>query len=125
MSTFDSLREVRPYQIWDGAVARAIHGERMTMAVIDLDPDLDVPEHRHENEQLGFVLQGQITMVIAGDSRKLSPGDTYSIRSDTTHSARTGPHGATVVDIFAPIRQDWEGVARLDPAAGRWPSVVG
>jgi quercetin dioxygenase-like cupin family protein len=125
MGIYDSVRKLRPYQIWDGAVARAVHGERITMAVIELDPDLDVPEHMHENEQLGFVLRGEITMVIGGDSRTLQPGDTYAIRSDIPHSARTGPDGATVVDVFAPIREDWEKTPRLEPSAGRWPASTG
>jgi quercetin dioxygenase-like cupin family protein len=121
MSVFSTFSSVRPYQIWKGAVARAVHGERLTMAVIDLDPDLLVPEHHHGNEQLGFVLVGKVTMVIGGEERELSTGEAYSIPSDVPHSARTGPEGATVVDIFAPIRSDWEKAERLEPSRGRWP----
>ena len=121
MGTYDAVPNLRPYQIWSGAVARAVHGERLTMAVIDLEADRDVPEHRHDNEQLGFVIQGEITMTIDGDARTLGPGETYAIRSNVPHSARTGRDGATVVDVFAPIREDWERVPRLDPSPGRWP----
>jgi quercetin dioxygenase-like cupin family protein len=121
MSVFSTFSSVRPYQIWNGAVARAVHGERLTMAVIDLDPDLLIPEHHHGNEQLGFVLVGKVTMVIGGEERELSPGEAYSIPSDVPHSARTGHEGATVVDIFAPIRADWEKAERLEPSRGRWP----
>jgi quercetin dioxygenase-like cupin family protein len=91
------------------------------MAVIDLDPDLLIPEHHHGNEQLGFVLVGKVTMVIGGEERELSTGEAYSIPSDVPHSARTGHEGATVVDIFAPIRSDWEKTQRLEPSRGRWP----
>lgn len=121
MSTYSSFSTLRPYQIWDGAVARAVNGERLTMALIDLDPDLDIPEHHHVNEQLGFVLKGSITMVIAGDAKELSAGETYVIPSDVPHSARTGSRGATVVDIFAPVRADWEKTPRLEASKGRWP----
>jgi quercetin dioxygenase-like cupin family protein len=112
---------MRPYKIWGSAVARAVNGERLTMALIDLDPSTLVPEHHHDNEQLGFVVQGSVTMVIDGDERELGVGETYSIRSNVPHSARTGPEGATVVDIFAPVRADWEKVQRLNPSPGRWP----
>ena len=121
MNTYSSFSAMRPYQIWGGAVARAVSGERLTMAVIDLDPSLHVPEHHHDNEQLGFVLQGKVTMVIGGEERELGVGEAYSIRSNGPHSARTGPEGATVVDIFAPVRADWEKVQRLNPTPGRWP----
>lgn len=122
MGTYNSFSSVRPYQIWTGAVARAVHGERLTMAVIDLDPDLEIPEHHHENEQLGFVLKGRVTMVIAGEAKDLGVGEAYTIASDVPHSASTGPEGATVVDIFAPIRTDWEKAPRLEPSRGRWPA---
>jgi quercetin dioxygenase-like cupin family protein len=112
---------MRPYQIWAGAVARAVSGERLTMAVIDLDPNLHIPEHHHDNEQLGFVLQGNVTMVIGGEEMDLGVGEAYSIRSNVPHSARTGREGATVVDIFAPVRADWEKAERLNPSPGRWP----
>ncbi len=120
-STYGELGGFRPYKIWEGAVARAVTGERITMAVIDLDPDVAVPAHRHENEQLGFVLKGSVTMTIDGDSRALRAGETYAIPPNVEHSAATGPEGATVVDIFSPPRADWEQLERLEPAAGRWP----
>jgi len=121
MSTFGSFSSGRPYQIWTGAVARAVHGERLTMALIDLEPNLDIPEHHHVNEQLGFVVLGNVTMVIAGHARQLGPGDSYSIQGDVPHSASTGPEGATVVDVFAPVRADWEKAERLEPSPGHWP----
>ena len=91
------------------------------MAAVDLDPDLLVPEHRHENEQLGFVLKGSVTMVIGGDEKELRVGDAYRIPSNVPHSARSGANGATVMDVFAPIRADWEKAERLAPSRGGWP----
>jgi len=91
------------------------------MAAVDLDPDLLVPEHRHENEQLGFVLKGSVTMMIGGDEKELRAGDAYRIPSNVPHWARSGPGGATVMDVFAPIRADWEKAERLEPSRGGWP----
>ena len=122
MGAFDSLSSLRPYGIWDGAVARAVRGERLTFAVIDLEPNLVVREHHHPNEQVGLVLAGAITMTVAGESRLLTPGDTYVIAGDVPHGAETGTEGATVVDVFDPPRDDWERLERLEPSAGVWPS---
>ena len=91
------------------------------MAAVDLDPGSDVPEHQHENEQVGVVLRGSVTMTIAGESRELGPGETYSIPPNVRHSARGGPEGGTVIDIFAPVRSDWESAERLEPSPGAWP----
>ena len=122
MGTYDNLAKLRPYQIWDGAVARAVRGDRITLGVVDLEPDRAVPEHRHANEQIGIVLRGAITMTVDGESRTLTVGDTYVIPSDVPHSATTGPEGATVIDVFNPVREDWENVERLAPSPGAWPT---
>jgi quercetin dioxygenase-like cupin family protein len=119
--SFDSFNALRPYAIWEGAVARAVHGEQLTMAVVDLQPNVAVPEHRHVNEQLGFVARGSITMTVGGESRELGVGETYVIATDVPHAALAGAEGATVVDVFSPPREDWEGLERLEPSRGAWP----
>jgi quercetin dioxygenase-like cupin family protein len=121
-TTFDSLDGVRPYKVWDGAVARAVRGDRITLAVIDLEPNAKVPEHHHPNEQLGIVLKGSITMIVAGESRTLEAGDTYVIPGDVPHAAEAGPDGVSALDAFNPPREDWEGLDRLEPGPGAWPS---
>jgi quercetin dioxygenase-like cupin family protein len=122
MGVFDSVSTVRPYKIWDGAVARAVGGEHITFAVVDLEPNRVVPEHRHPNEQVGLVLKGAITMTVNGETRRCVAGDTYVIPGNVPHGAETGPEGASVVDVFNPPREDWEQVERLEPSAGAWPS---
>ncbi len=120
-TTYKSLAEASPYLIWPGAVARTVNGDRATLAVIDLDPNLPIAEHQHENEQLGIVLKGSITMTIGGHAKKLMPGDLYVIPSNLRHSAQTHEEGATVIDVFAPVRADWESKERAEPSQGRWP----
>jgi quercetin dioxygenase-like cupin family protein len=119
--TFESLHNIRPYALGQGITARAIEAEKMTIAVVDLDASAALPEHRHENEQLGFVIAGTITMTIGGEKRELHAGDMYAIPSDVPHSAVAGPEGAVVADVFAPPRADWHSMKQLDPAPGRWP----
>jgi quercetin dioxygenase-like cupin family protein len=121
MSAFDSVSGVRPYKIWDGAVARAVHGKQITMAIVEVGPGVDVPTHQHANEQLGFVLKGSIVMTVAGEERELQVGETYVIHGDTPHKAVGGSNGASVVDVFSPPRADWERLERLEPSPGNWP----
>jgi quercetin dioxygenase-like cupin family protein len=121
MSTFLELHKIRPHVLREQVTARAVTGERMTLAVVDLEPDATVPEHKHENEQLGFVITGTITMRIGTEKRELHPGDTYTIPGNVPHEATAGSEGATVVDAFAPLRADWAALKREEPSAGRWP----
>jgi len=121
MGTFDAVDRVRPYKIFEGAVARAVHGQQITMAIVDVDDGVEIPTHHHSNEQLGFVLRGSIVMEIDGEERELQVGETYVIPADVPHRARGGQGGATVVDVFSPPRADWERLERLEAAAGEWP----
>jgi quercetin dioxygenase-like cupin family protein len=121
MTTFHELDAISPHVLRDGVTARVLTGERMTMAVIDLEPNATVPEHKHDNEQLGFVINGSITMRVGSDKRELHAGETYTIPSNIPHEAAAGKEGATVVDVFAPLRADWAALKRETPSHGRWP----
>jgi quercetin dioxygenase-like cupin family protein len=121
VSTYSRLSEVPPIQVWGATVGRAVQGDHITLAVLDLAPDEVVPEHKHPNEQVGLVLKGQITMTIAGESRALGPGETYVIPGGVPHGASSGPDGCTVLDTFSPVRSDWDALPRLEPSPGRWP----
>jgi quercetin dioxygenase-like cupin family protein len=122
MGAFSDFGSQPPLTVWPGVVARAFHGERLTMALVELEPGKPVPEHHHDNEQLGFVLRGEMEMKIGDETRLLHPGDTYVIPSEMPHAVvTTGPQGCVVADIFAPIRADWEALERVDPKPGSWP----
>jgi quercetin dioxygenase-like cupin family protein len=121
LRTYDSLSSLQPYQLWSGATARAVHGEQLTLAIIDLDPDEEVPEHCEDSEQVSCVLQGEVTMVVAGQAQNLRSGDTCVIPSNVVHGGQAGPNGATIVYAFSPPRTDWELLPRLEPSPRRWP----
>lgn len=121
MSAFDDVRKIGPQDIWDGVAVRAVHGERLTFGVVELAPNSVVPEHRHDNEQLGLVLQGSLTFRIGDETRELGPGGTWNIPSQAPHEVTAGPEGAVVLDLFAPGRADWLDKPAAEPRAPRWP----
>ena len=121
MSAFHPIAKLRPIVLADGIRARAVNGERMTMALVDLAPNAVSPEHKHENEQLGFVVRGSMTMRVGDEILELHAGDTYTIPSEVEHGAAAGPDGCTVTDVFAPIRADWDTREHLEPTAPDWP----
>jgi quercetin dioxygenase-like cupin family protein len=109
--------------VWGETVrARRIQGERITLAVVELAPDAVVPGHQHEAEQLGMVIEGSVMFTLGEERRELGPGGTWRIPSNVPHQVTTGPRGATVIDIFAPPRGDWDALPST-PAhpALRWP----
>jgi quercetin dioxygenase-like cupin family protein len=122
VSAFGGLGSLAPQRIWDRIAARSVHGERITMSVVELDPDAVVSEHHHENEQLGIVIQGSIAFRVGAERRRLGPGDTWRIPPNTPHEATAGPEGAVVIDVFAPVREDFRGLEALEQRPPLWPS---
>ena len=108
MSAFDDVRSIVPRKVWEGITARAVHGERLTLAVVELEPGAIAETHSHDHEQLGLVLRGSIRFRVGDEERELGPGETWEIPSNTPHRAEAGPDGATVLDLFAPPRSEWE-----------------
>ncbi len=121
MSSFDDSSTVAPLRIWDGVVGRVVQGERITLTLIELDPGCVVPEHAHENEQVGILLRGSMTFRIAGDERELGPGGMWRILANEKHDVVAGPEGATLAEAFSPVRADWAGLERLEPGPPPWP----
>ncbi len=121
MSAFGDVSSLDLQRIWDGVHGRVVHGDRITLGVIELDPGSVVPEHRHEHEQLGMCLSGSLVFRVADESRELRAGETWCIPGNIPHEVHVGPHGAVVVDVFAPTRDDWREAARAEPRRPRWP----
>lgn len=121
MSAFTSLKDIPPSPIWTGILARAVHGRELTVAVVELAPNSVVASHAHANEQLGVVLRGTMRFTIDGESRDLVAGDLYTIPSNAPHDAVTGPEGAVVVDVFAPVREEWRAMEPIAPDQPTWP----
>ena len=117
----DDIAGMQLMQVWNGVVARTVRGERLSLAVVELEPNAVVPEHSHENEQLGLVLSGTVSFRVGTETRELGPGGTWRIPSNTPHEVHTGPEGAVVIDVFAPVRADWDELERLEPRAPAWP----
>ena len=115
MSAFDDLSAIAPLQIWPGLIGRALTGAEATLAQIELDPDIDVPEHEHVNEQIGILTGGSLTFRIGDESRELGPGGTWIIPAHVPHSVTAGPGGATLIEVFVPARDDWADREVLEP----------
>lgn len=121
MKNLRSIAEGPVLKVWEGVLGRTVEGERLTLGVIELAPDCVVPQHEHANEQLGLVIEGQITFTIGEETRTLGPGGTWRILGGVPHTATAGPRGAVVIDVFSPVREDWRDLEQLPPSPPRWP----
>jgi len=122
MSNLVDLASVPLIEVWGEAVrARRVQGENITLAIVELAPNAIVPEHRHVAEQLGIVIRGLMHFTLDGETRDLGPGGTWRILSERPHQVQAGPEGAVVIDVFSPIRSDWDALPLGPETLPRWP----
>ena len=63
------------------------HGKSMTFGYIELKKDSSIREHQHIHEQITYILEGQLDMLIGGKPCTLTAGMYHIIPSNTPHSA--------------------------------------
>lgn len=85
---------------------KIIQSEHATIGITDLAPKTVVESHKHDMEQIGVVTKGSLVMVIAGEQRILTPGDSYRVPPGAAHGARVFEEAAQVIDVWSPPRTD-------------------
>ena len=85
---------------------KLVTGEREMLTQIYLKRGALVPMHKHESEQMTYVLQGGLKFLVAGQEMIVREGEVLVIPSWVEHQVEALDDTLTL-DIFSPIRQDW------------------
>ncbi len=83
-----------------------VYGDRAMVAKIFLKKGAVVPPHKHENEQLSWVVDGVLEFTVAGEKLIVHSDEILTIPSMAEHSV-VALEDTYDVDVFSPIRQDW------------------
>jgi quercetin dioxygenase-like cupin family protein len=114
---FVRFDDVEAFALTEGVSGRPLFGSGAMVNLIEFEAGATVALHSHPHEQLGIVLRGMQALVIDGVARELGPMEGYVLPGHVEHSAYCGPEGATVIDIFCPVREDyrerWEGFSAV------------
>ena len=96
-------------RVTDAIDRRIITGPRMMIAHVYIKQGGHVPRHRHENEQITYILEGALRFRLGenGESEiDVRAGEVLVIPSNVPHEA-TALEDTLDVDVFNPPRQDW------------------
>jgi quercetin dioxygenase-like cupin family protein len=80
-------------------------GERMMQMEVMLESGTRLPEHNHPHEQLTYVIQGRLRLIVNGEPHELGPGDSFYLHSEVPHAAEALEQ-TLVIDTFSPPRED-------------------
>jgi quercetin dioxygenase-like cupin family protein len=102
LGSFDALPAEEPYP---GLRRRTFDSAGATVNEYSFEPCASFPLHRHPQEQITLVLDGEVEMTIAGGSSRLSVGAWSVVEPDVEHGITAGPQGARILAIVVPRRE--------------------
>ena len=104
---FNRYAGVEARELLPGVTMRTLaHGERTLLAEVRLARGAVIPEHRHPQEQTGYLVAGRLEFSVAGESLVAEPGSSWSLPADLPHGA-SALEDSLVVEVFSPVRQDY------------------
>ena len=101
-----NLNRMETKELFEGAKARFVHSEKMTLACWQFNKGAVLPEHSHPHEQITTIISGQFEMTLDDEKVLLEEGMVVVIPPKVKHSGKavTKCH---IVDVFYPVREDF------------------
>ncbi len=83
------------------------YGGNLMLVQFTFPPDVTSMAHSHPHEQIGYVVSGEIEVILEGTATaRLGAGGSYYVPPNVRHFIRT--YAPTVlVDAFNPVREDF------------------
>ncbi len=82
------------------------YGEKTLMTEFRLEKGQRVPSHSHHHEQTGYLVSGNMELVIGSEKQGIGPGDSWNIPSNVEHSAAV-IEDSVAIEVFSPVREDY------------------
>ena len=96
--------DVPTLPLFDGIAIRPVLGVALNIQEVILEPGAEAPVHRHDEEQLGYVVSGRCHFTDGERHWELGPGDCYHAPPGAPHGATAMSEGCVIIDAFSPPR---------------------
>jgi quercetin dioxygenase-like cupin family protein len=97
-------RQVRP-----GIERKAFTGKGATLSLNRISPGHQPDPHSHPHEQIVYILDGEVDLVVGGETYRLGPGSLMCIPPNVEHYAKQviGSKPCLNLDVFSPARPEY------------------
>jgi quercetin dioxygenase-like cupin family protein len=95
------------HEIFPGVRIHTFCAEQMMLSYVEFAPHSVVQPHQHPHEQVGILLEGELTFQIGDETHRVLPGQMWRIPGGVRHSAVAGATPVRALDVFCPIRDDY------------------
>jgi quercetin dioxygenase-like cupin family protein len=94
-------------QLFEGVTLRAVAGDAIMLSLVEFEPHSVVENHSHPHEQMGLLLEGELTFTIGGQTQLVKAGQMWRIPGGVEHRVVAGDQPARALDVFHPVREDY------------------
>lgn len=101
------LSAIKPKELLPGFFGKFIHGEQSTLTFWEIKKGSVLPQHHHVHEQITYIVEGMLEMIISDEKLLLTAGCTHVILSNIPHSA-VAITDCKVIDSFSPARTEYQ-----------------
>ncbi len=102
-----SRADCSKHNIFPGVDIFTTAGEKMMLSFVEFAPHAVVELHSHPHEQMGLLLEGELTFTIGDEEHVVRPGQMWRIPGGVPHKAVAGDDPVQALDVFCPIREDY------------------
>jgi len=97
--TFWNLGNLQLEEFRPGILSKAEIGENLIMVCMEIEAKKEDTGHKHNFDQCGIVLDGQIEMYVGEERKLLNPNESYFIPSGVKHGWKTFDRSVRLLDV--------------------------
>lgn len=99
--------DLPPVELVKGSNSRLVVGEQSMISFLKMDAHSYFAPHKHTQEQIMIVLDGDCDEIIDGKLYHVKKGDVIVLPSNIVHGAYIGNTDVQVIDVFGEVRGDY------------------
>jgi len=100
-----SLLTPKKFDAVSGSAFWAIDGKNIQFTWFEVPKNTSFPRHKHDSEQITYVLEGELFFKSENTVYKLSKGDCILIPGNVEHEVWTGTILAKAIDAWSPVNK--------------------
>ena len=110
VNLFMEYDKTAPITVNDRVTRKFTYLNDLMMVIVDftdgpqIEPD---PFHSHVAEQVSYVAEGEVLVIIGDKQQRLKAGDVFIVPSDVSHTTQMLTPTLRLIDAFNPIREDF------------------
>jgi len=85
----------------------SMEGKAVQFTWFDVPANTNFPNHKHDSEQITYVLEGELFFKSPGSVYKLSKGDCIVIPANIEHEVWTEKSSAKAIDAWSPVNKTY------------------